>query len=169
MRLETCTPIAVQRNHCRAAVDHIESTCHSAALRTWLRWLAPGGRVQPTFPRHQRGRAGHRVANRYPCCLELTGFGPIAIGPACICCCALRRWNRQAASCFPSSRHRSACPSHLQLFAGLALARWRYISSIARQSARSLMGFSLIPRVACLLAKTRKKKAAVLTFRVISR
>ena len=42
--------------------------------------------------RHLRGAPGQPIA--YPCCFEreppTTGFGPIAIGPACICCCVLR-------------------------------------------------------------------------------
>jgi len=80
---------------------------------------------------------------RYPCCLArvspLTVLDPTCIGPACICCCGFLRWNRQATSRFPRLCHLSACPSHFQLFAGSASARLRYIISMARQSATSLI------------------------------
>jgi hypothetical protein len=88
--------------------------------------------------------SNERESGSYPCCERrspLTVFGPIAMGPACICCCAFLRWNRQATSLFPRSCHLAAWPSHFQLFSGSALARWRYINSIARQSEMLLTGF----------------------------
>jgi hypothetical protein len=55
----------------------------------------------------------------------LTVFGPISIGPACICCCALLRWDRQAASRFA----RSGKKYHLALF--FVLFAPTYVGTVA--------------------------------------
>jgi hypothetical protein len=75
-----------------------------------------------------------RIPRKSPC----TVFGPMAIGPAGICCIFLC-WNRQAISLCPSSRHLSASPSHFQLCLRSTFARWRQSISISWQPNRSFM------------------------------
>jgi hypothetical protein len=114
-----------------------------------------------------RGRAAaHPGYACYPCCLlrksRPTGFGPIAIGPACICCWRFLRWNCQAVSRCSSSRHRFACPSHFPLWEGSAVARSRHRSSIARQFATSLMTFPfLVLGQHCAPNKSKEKTASL--------
>ena len=109
-------------------------------------WVATDG--QQILHLHKTGKLaayslyGSQGGYHYPCCLEReSGFGPMVIGPACICCCVFLRWKRQAVSRFSRSCHLSACPSHFQLCSGSAFARWRHINSITREFETSLMGF----------------------------
>ncbi|MEA2899956.1 MAG: hypothetical protein QOJ84_5571 [Bradyrhizobium sp.] len=108
-----------------------------------LPWWAYVSLASSGAPSRLRGSAVVPRNEGYPCCLLRkslpTGFGPIAIGPACICCWRFLRWNCQAVSRCSRSRHCRACPSHFPLREGSAVARSRHRSSIARQFATSLM------------------------------
>jgi hypothetical protein len=91
------------------------------------------------------GKCWTRGVSPYPCCFErespLTVYAAMAIAPACICCRAILCCTSHLASRLPCSAHRSARSSHFPLCGGSSFARWRYISSIARQFSKSLMAF----------------------------
>ena len=146
---------------------------HDSALSPLVRRSSPSGegrmrerasrRQQQTLLGEGSAQSTTPYPARYSCCFPretpLTVFGPMAIGPACICRVS-RRWNRQAVSFLPSSRHLSACPSHFELRTGSALARWRYISSIAWQSTFSLIEVPSIQWREFFLQKSQNEKTA---------
>jgi hypothetical protein len=119
--------------------------CRRARRRAQKHFLAETETSTANCTSAMIGKCWTRGVARYPSCFErespLTVYAAMAIAPACICCRAILCCTSHLASRLPCSAHRSARSSHFPLCGGSSFARWRYISSIARQFSKSLMAF----------------------------